>query len=111
MKIAEHCEADVVVLQPAGAVIGPDAMSLGQRLTELAETTQQRIAVDLTMVTQVDSTGLEVLVDATERLIRTGRVLVLVSPSETFWEVLEITEVASLFEQHDRLVLASGSTE
>jgi len=111
MKIAEQRQGDAVVLQPTGAIAGADAERLGQRLAELAETTQDRIVVDLAMVTQLDSAALEALVDATERLIRSGRVLVLASPSELIQEVLEIMEVAPLFEQHDDLVLATGGRQ
>jgi len=111
MKIAEQSQAGTVVLQPTGFIGGEDADRLGQRLTELIEASQERIVVDLAMVTAVDSRALEVLVEATEKLIRSGKVLVLASPSETIREVLDLTEVASMFEQHDDLGPAMGSAQ
>lgn len=98
-----------MVLQPVGAIAGPDADQFGLRLCELIESSQEKVVVDLAMVTQVDSRALEVLVDATEKLIRGGRVLVLASASELVQEVLVLTEVAAMFEQHDNLGLAIGS--
>jgi anti-sigma B factor antagonist len=111
MKIAEQSQGGTVVLQPTGAVGGAEADRLGQRLAELIEASQERIVVDLAMVTQLDSRALEVLVEATEKLIRFGKALVLASPSDLVREVLELTEVASMFEQHDDLGPALGSLQ
>ena len=108
MKLEEQRQGEVVVLQPTGVISGDDTERLRQRLVELTETSQDRIVVDLALVPQIDSAALEVLVEAAERLIRSGSSLVLASASELIQEILEITEVDSLFEQRDGLALATG---
>jgi anti-anti-sigma factor len=65
--------------------------------------------VDLARVALLDSRALEVLVEATEKLIRGGEALILVSANDVVREVLELTDVASLFEQYDDLDAAIGS--
>lgn len=109
MDITEHCQSNVTVLKPAGAVTGEDADRLGQRLTEAMEGSNVRVIVDMSAVTHLDSRALEVLVEATEKLIRGGEVLMLVSPNGVVREVFDLTEVASLFEQYDDLEAAIGS--
>jgi anti-sigma B factor antagonist len=109
MDITEHRQSNVVVLRPTGAVTGEDADRLGQRLTDALEGSGGRVVVDMAKVSFLDSRALEVLVEATEKLIRCGEALILVSPNEVVCEVLEITDVASLFEQYDDLEAAIGS--
>ena len=109
MNITEHRQSNAVVLRPAGAVTGEDADRLGQRLAEVLEGSGVRVVVDMASVAFLDSRALEVLVEATEKLIRGGEVLMLVSPNDVVREVLDLTEVASLFEQYDDLEAAIGS--
>jgi len=109
MNLAEHREGDVTVLQPIGAITGSDSDRLGSRLEDLLEQSPDRFVVDMAKVTILDSRTLEVLVEATEKLIRSGKALVLVAATDVVREVLEITEVASLFEQYDNVSAAVGS--
>jgi len=109
MNITEHRQSNAVVLRPTGAVTGEDADRLGQRLTDVLEGAGGRVVVDMAGVTLLDSRALEVLVEATEKLIRGGEALILVSPNDTIREVLDLTDVASLFEQYDDLEAAIGS--
>jgi anti-sigma B factor antagonist len=109
MDITEHRQRNVLVLRPAGAVTGEDADRFGRRLMEVLEGSGVRVIVDMSGVTLLDSRALEVLVDATEKLIRGGEVLMLVSPNDVVREVFDLTEVASLFEQYDDLEAAIGS--
>jgi anti-anti-sigma factor len=109
MNLAEQQEGDVMVLRPIGAITGSDSGRLGSRLEDLLERFPGRFVVDMAKVTLLDSRALEVLVEATEKLIRSGKALILVGPTDIVCEVLEITEVASLFEQFDDLGAAVGS--
>jgi len=109
MNLVEHREGDVMVLRPVGAITGSDSDRLGSRLEELLEQSPGRFVVDMAKVILLDSRALEVLVEATERLIRSGKALILVGSNDTIREVLELTEVASLFEQYDDLVSGVGS--
>ena len=108
MNIAENHQPGAVVLAPSGAVMGPDADLLGKRLLELTDSTEDRIVVDLGKVTQLDSRALEMLVGITEKLIRRGGALSLTAASDTIRQVLDITEIASLFEQYDDMAGALG---
>jgi anti-sigma B factor antagonist len=109
MNITEHRQGGAVVLRPAGAITGADADRLGQRLADVLEGSGVRVVVDMARVTLLDSRALEVLVEATEKLIRGGKALILVSANDVVREVLELTDVASLFEQYDDLDAAMGS--
>lgn len=109
MNLAEQQEGDVMVLRPIGAITGSDSDRLGSRLEDLLEKSPGRFVVDMAKVTLLDSRALEVFVEATEKLIRSGKALVLVGSNDTIREVLELTEVASLFEQYDDLGAAVGS--
>ncbi len=109
MNITEHRQGGAVVLRLAGAITGEDADRLGQRLADVLEGPGVRVVVDMAGVTLLDSRALEVLVEATEKLIRGGEALILVSANDVIREVLDLTDVASLFEQYDNLGAAIGS--
>ena len=109
MNITEHRQGNAVVLRPAGAITGEDADRLGQRLADVLEGSGVRVVVDMARVAFLDSRALEVLVEATEKLIRRGEALILASPNDVVREVLELTDVAPLFEQYDDLEAAIGS--
>jgi len=109
MDITEHRQGNVVVLRPTGAVTGEDADRLGQRLADVLESPGVRVVVDMAKVSFLDSRALEVLVEATEKLIRRGEALIMASPNDVVCEVLDLTDVASLFEQYDDLEAAIGS--
>ena len=79
------------------------------RLEELLRDSPGPFVVDMAKVTLLDSGALEELVEVTEKLIRSGKALVLVQANETVREVLELTEIASMFEQYDNLEAAVGS--
>ena len=101
MKIDQEHYEDMTMIIPQDSLVGDDAVQLGAVLTTVLADNPQDVTVDVSKVTQVDSRGLEVLVDATEQLIRSGRVLKLIAADETLREILELTELASLFEYSD----------
>ena len=101
MKIDQEYYEDMTLITPQDSLVGDDAVQLGGVLTTVLTENPQDVVINVSKVTQVDSKGLEILVDATEQLIRGGRVLKLVGADETFREILELTELASLFEYAD----------
>ena len=101
MKIDQEHYEDMTMIIPQDSLIGDDAQQLGEVLTTVLGESPQDLMIDVSKVTQIDSKGLEVLVDATEQLIRSGRALKLVAADETLREILELTELASLFEYSD----------
>lgn len=98
MKVTEQRNGQTTILRPRGPIVGADAEHFGR---QIAKTLQERpgpVILDVTLVPYLDSQALEVLVDATERLIRTGTALRICGACDIVREVLELTELASLFE-------------
>jgi anti-anti-sigma factor len=60
-----------------------------------------RFVVDMSAVPYVDSGGLEALADVSEELGRGGQTLRLCAANKTVREVLELTDLASLFDHFD----------
>jgi anti-anti-sigma factor len=109
MKIDQEYYEDMTLIAPQDSLVGDDAAQLGGVLTTVLSENPQDVVIDASKITQIDSKGLEVLVDATEQLIRGGRVLKLVGADEMFREILELTELASLFEYADSVDLTTES--
>ena len=109
MKIDREQYEDMTMIIPQDSLVGDDALQLGGILTTVLDENPQDVMVDVSKVTQIDSKGLEVLADATEQLIRSGRALKLVAADETLREILELTELASLFEYSDSVDHATES--
>ncbi len=101
VTIDEQRHGKAAVLRPEGPVIGADCDQLADHIARVLDENCSSVILDTSRVPFVDSRGLEVLVDATERLIRSGQVLKLAGSNDTLKEVLELTELASLFEQYD----------
>ena len=101
MNIEQQQQGEVTVLIPHGPVIGTEVDQLAERIARVLDGNCRAIVLDTSRVAFVDSRGLEALVDATEQLIRNGQVLKLAGANEMLKEVLELTELASLFEQYD----------
>ena len=101
MKIDQEHYEDMTMIIPQDSLVGDDALQLGEVLTTVLAENPQDVMIDVSKVAQIDSKGLEVLAKATEQLIRSGRALKLVAADETLREILELTELASLFEYSD----------
>jgi len=109
MKIDQENYENATMLIPEDSLVGEDASQLGVVLSTVLSENPQDVIVNVSDVKQIDSRGLEVLVDATEQLIRSGRVLKLVGADENFREILELTELASLFEYDDSVEYSTES--
>lgn len=101
MNIEEKQHGEVTVLRPQGPIIGTEVDQLAGHIAKVLDGNCRAMVLDASTVTFVDSRGLEALVDATEELIRHGQVLKLAGANDTLKEVLELTELESLFEQYD----------
>ncbi|MBT3200748.1 MAG: STAS domain-containing protein [Phycisphaerales bacterium] len=106
MNIDQEYHDGVTVVIPHESLVGEDAEQFGQALTTVLAEDPRDVIVDATNIAQIDSKGLEMLVDATEQLIRSGRVLKLTAADQTLREILELTEIASLFEYADSVDFA-----
>lgn len=101
MKITETRQGAIVVLKPEGPLIEQDAAALKERLTRLMTSNLGRFVLDMSAIPYVDSRGLEALVDVTEELAQSGQALRLCAANKTVREVMEITDVAPLFDHFE----------
>ena len=101
MQLQQHRHGAVTVLVPRGPLAGADAEELKGRLLEALKESRGRIVLDAAGVPMVDSRGLEVLAEVNAEMATTGQTLKLCGANETLRQVLELTELASLFEHFE----------
>src|SRR4051812_3618952 len=101
MRISEQKSGAVTVLKPEGPLLEADAATFKQKMTNTLEATLGRFVVDMSAVPYVDSKGLESLVEVTEEMSRSGQALRLCASNKTLREVLELTDLASMFDHFE----------
>ena len=101
MKIHQQRHGAVTVLAPRGPVSGADADELKQSLLEALRASRGRAVLDVAGIPLIDSKGLEALVDVKQELASAGQTLKLCGANETLRQVLELTDLASLFEHFE----------
>src|SRR5690554_3729621 len=101
MEIHEQRHGAVKVLRPQGPLIQTDADAVRTRLLEELSQTMGRLVLDASAIPYVDSCGLEVLVDVTDEMSKSGQALKLCCVNDTVREVLDLTDLASMFEQFE----------
>ena len=101
MQIQEQKKGAVTVLRPVGPLTQDDAEQFKTRLMAVRDQSMGRFVVDAGAVPYVDSRGLEVLVEANDEVTRAGQSLKLCAINETLREVLDLTELSSLFEHYE----------
>ena len=99
----------VTVLRPQGPLLAADAEGLKAELMQVLNTSLGRFVLDMSAIPFVDSRGLEVLAEVTEELGDSGQALKLCAANKTVREVLELTELASLFEHFEDVNSAARS--
>ena len=100
MQIGEHQQGAVTVLIPKGPLCAADAEQFKSLAQQVIDRSLGRIVVDASGVPYLDSRGLEVLLDVTEKLAESGKALKLCAACETLREVMELTDIASAFEYY-----------
>ena len=101
MRISEQRSGAVTVLKPEGPLLEADAASFKQKLMATLSASLGRFVIDMSAVPYVDSKGLETLVEVTEEMSRSGQALRLCNPNKTVREVLELTDLSSMFDHFD----------
>ena len=101
MEILEQTQGAVRVLKPRGPLASSDADDFKLRAVGAAAETLGRVLIDTSAVPFADSRGLEVLAELSEELGQSGRSLKLCGTTDTVREVLELTELAGLFEFYE----------
>lgn len=103
MEIQEQTQGAVTVIKPAGPLTQNDAEQLRSGVLDVANRSSGRFVIDASAIAFIDSKGVEVLVDLTEKLAESGQALKLCAVSETLREVLELTGWSDTFEFFDDL--------
>ncbi len=111
MRIESTRQGDVIILRPRGLLVAADAEELKAVLAKAMDESPPRIVLDASGILFVDSRGLEVLAEAAERMIQQGLMLKLAGANATLAEVLELTELAPLFEHCQDVDMAVGSCQ
>lgn len=110
LKISARRSGDVTILDLEGRVtIGRDNDSLNDRLQDLAHQNVGKVLVNLTNVTQLDSSGLSTLVRAFISLQNAGGSMKLLHPGGHVREVLDLTHLTKTIPTLDDEAVAVAS--
>jgi anti-sigma B factor antagonist len=109
MRIDEQQHGAVKIIKPQGALIEADTPAIKARLIESLSANHGRFVLDLSAAPFIDSKGLEMLLEISEQMAGFGQTLRLCSASKTIREVLDITDLAGLFDQFDDATTAVRS--
>jgi anti-sigma B factor antagonist len=102
LKITERKSGDVTLLDIAGKLtIGDGDIVLRSAVRNCLEQGQNRIVLNLTDVTSVDSSGLGELVSSYTTASNRGAKLKLLNPAQKITDLLHITQLISVFEVFD----------
>ncbi len=101
MRIEEQTQGAVTILKTIGPLTGDEAKALGARLGEVRQRTMGRYVLDASDLSFADSTGLEVLLEASEHLTRCGRSFKICQANDTLKEVIDLTGLSESFEHYD----------
>jgi anti-sigma B factor antagonist len=98
MEIRKQRQGAVTIVRPEGPLVEADADEVKTQLLSIAGATLGRLVLDMSAIAFVDSRGLEALVEVTEEMSEGGQVLKLCGANKTVREVLELTELSTLFD-------------
>lgn len=93
----------VTVVKPTAPLTETDIPDFSAQLSEAVQRSYGRLVLDAEDVAYIDSVGLEALADAAEDLANAGRSFKVCNANETIREVLELTDLAPLFEHYEQI--------
>lgn len=114
MKLNERRNAGTVILQPRGMILGgSDCETLENTVRELVETGVQRLLLDLSETTVINSSGLGSIITCHSMLQKAGGHLKLLKVSEKVESLLIITKLLTVFEtfSDEQVAVASFADE
>ncbi|MHB8410748.1 MAG: STAS domain-containing protein [Candidatus Acidiferrales bacterium] len=110
LKISMRQSGDVTIVDLDGRiVIGLDNDSLHERLEELTRRGARKVLVNLTNVTQLDSSGISTIVRAFISMQHSGGSFKILHPGGHVREVLEITHLTNAIPTFDDEAVAMAS--
>ena len=104
MKIEARHERGVTIIEPKGKItIGVGDVALREAVAEALEAGARNILADLGGVTTIDSSGIGELVSAYTSVTNRGGKLKLANLPPKVTDILQITQLFSVFEVHDNV--------
>ncbi|MCM8830806.1 MAG: STAS domain-containing protein [Candidatus Omnitrophica bacterium] len=101
MNVREEKINDVVVCILEGEININTSPNLRKIFDRLIKDNEKKVAIDLSNITYIDSSGLATLIEMLQRLRKIGGKLRLANMSEKIKNVFEITKLTKLFEIFD----------
>lgn len=109
MKLQRERRGAVTVVTPDGPLTDLDADQFKAEALQQLEESLGRFVLDVSRVPFVDSRGLEVLLDLTEQMAGSGQSLKLCAVQDTVRQVLDLTDLAPMFEYYEDAGAAARS--
>jgi len=110
LQITSRKSGDITILDLCGRVtIGSSNDTLSAELRKLAEAAPCKVLVNLSSVTQVDSSGISTIVRSFVTLERRGGQLKMLKPEGHVREVFELTRLIRSIPTYDNETLALAS--
>lgn len=102
MQIGKRTTADVTILSPKGKItIGMGDVALRNAVHEALEAGARNIVIDMSGVTTIDSSGIGELVSSYTRVTNQGGKLKLLSLPTKVTDILQVTQLITIFETFD----------
>ena len=101
MDIKQEQHGAVMVLTPQGPLVQADASAFATACRRAATANLGRVVIDLGATPYADSAGLESILDLSDELANTGRVLKVCAPNQTLREVFDLTGVSESIDQFE----------
>jgi anti-sigma B factor antagonist len=99
LEINEREREGITILELAGRIsVGPEASALREKVAELGAAGKRNLALELSGVDFIDSTGLGALVICATNLRKSGGNVKLVNLNRRNVELLVMTKLATVFE-------------
>ena len=101
MQISKTKEQDIVICNIKGDIDINSSPDIRKSFTELTESQQKKIVIDLKEVSYIDSSGLATLVEVLKRVKSYGGKLKLSNLADKVKGLFEITKLEKIFEIYD----------
>jgi anti-sigma B factor antagonist len=110
MKINSYTKDEVVVLEPAGKLMGgPDVGELDEKLYALLGKGQKKVILDLRKTAWISSSAIMILIHHYSKFKGIGGNLKLANLTRKIQEIIAITKLTLVFEVYDTLEAALDS--
>ncbi|MSR45000.1 MAG: anti-sigma factor antagonist [Phycisphaerales bacterium] len=97
LLIAQTVTGDAIVLRPGGDIDMARAPSVRKAVAEVMRTRPQKLIIDLSSVSYMDSSGIATLVEALQHAMRNKMKFVLVGITPRVKSAFEISRLLGLF--------------